>query len=340
MNSRAKALCSFAAVSRALSLVIIVFLGCLSADPALAQGQKKGDASIRLEYQFIETGAFHSDPFEFGYWKTKTHVALVSGSYAFNDRWTVFAALPYVRKRFVPTPDPNNPFDPPNGDPHNPNDAYWIDFVPTDKSFWDDGEYHGALQDFSIGVSYRVAKGPWTLHPYISYGVPASDYPFFAKAAIGLNLWTVPVGMSFSFVPYFSDWHFEGDVAYVFSEKPLGRNVDYWLAHVSAGYWFKSNLSVNAFLSLKYVREGISIFDPVFSNGDPFNYPAAFDTEEWWNHDRLVGNRNLNFGLGIDYSFSREWQLSASTFQSVWTEESNEVDFAFTLGITRFFGGE
>lgn len=321
-------------------LPLILLIGGVLADQAIAQGQKKGDASLRLEYQFIETGTFISDPFEFGYWKTDTQVVLLSGDYAINDRWTVFAALPYVRKRFVPNVDPNDPLALPNGDPHNPNDAFWIDFVPPDKSFWDDGAYHGALQDFSIGVSYRVARGPWTLHPYISYGVPASDYPFFAKAAIGKDLWTLPVGMTFSFVPYFSDWHFNGDVAYVFSEKPLGRNVDYWLAHVSAGYWFKSNLSVNAFLSLKYVREGLSLLDPVFSNGDPFNYPAAYDTREWWEHDRLVGSRNLNFGVGINYAFSPEWQLSGSTFQSVWTEESNEVDFAFTLGITRFFGGE
>jgi hypothetical protein len=226
------------------------------------------------------------------------------------------------------------------GDPHNPNDPYWIDFVPPDKRFWDDGKYHGDLQDFSIGVSYRVRKGPWTLSPYISYGVPASDYPFFAKAAIGKRLWTLPVGTSFSYVPYFSDWHFDGNVAYVFSEEPLGINVDYWLVDLSAGYWFRADLSVNAFLSLKYVREGISLLDPNFIDGDPATavYPDDWDTELWWHHDRLIGNQNLNFGLGFDYFFSREWKVSGSGYQSVWTEESNEIDFAFTLGLTRFFG--
>ena len=206
------------------------------AAPSYSQEQRAGDASIRLEYQFIRTGSFTTDTVDFDYWTTDTQVALLSGDYAINDRWTVFAALPYVRKRFNAAPDPNNPFHPPNGDPHNPNDPYWIDFVPPDKRFWDDGDYHGAFQDFSIGVSYRIARGPWTLHPYVSYGVPASDYPFFAKSAIGLNLWTVPVGIAFNYVPYFSDWHFDGNVAYVISEKPLGRNVDYWLGDLSAGY--------------------------------------------------------------------------------------------------------
>jgi hypothetical protein len=306
------------------------------ATPAHGQEQQRGDASMRLEYQVFRTGSFYSQDQEFDYWTTDTQVAMLSGDYAINERWTVFAALPYARKRF-------NSEVAWGGDPHNPNDPYWVDFVPPDKRFWDDGKYHGAFQDFSVGVSYQIQLGPWALSPYVSYGVPASDYPFFAKAAIGKNLWTIPIGMTFSFVPYFSDWHFDGNVAYVFSEEPLGVNVDYWLTHLSAGYWFKANLSVDAFLSLKYVREGLSLLSPEFNSPDatfPPVYPDDFDTEKWWQHDRLIGNRNLNFGLGFDYFFSPEWKVSGSGFQSIWTEESNEVDFAFTLGVTRYFGDE
>jgi hypothetical protein len=324
-------------LKRPLASLTLPFLASLLAfaAPALGQGQQRGDASLRLEYQIIRTGSFLAQDVEFDYWTTDTQVALLSGDYAINDRWTVFAALPYVRKRF-------NSEVPWGGDPHNPNDPYWIDFVPPDKRFWDDGDYHGDFQDFSVGVSYSVAKGPWTLNPYISYGVPATDYPFFAKAAIGLNLWTVPVGTAFSFVPYFSDWHFDGNVAYVFSEKPLDINVDYWLVHLSAGYWFKANLSVNAFLSLKHVPHGLAQLSVDFRSDDatiPPTYPDDFDTEEWWQHDRLVSHRNLNFGLGFDYFFSPQWKVSGSGYQSVWTEESNEVDYAYTLGFTRFFGG-
>lgn len=318
-----------------LTVTLLVSL-LVYAAPLRSQEQQRGDASMRIEYQFIRTGSFLSQDQEFNYWTTDSQVAVLSGDYAFNERWTVFAALPYVRKRF-------NSEVPWGGDPHNPNDPYWIDFVPPDKRFWDDENYHGAFQDFSVGISYRLQNGPWTLYPYISYGVPASNYPFFAKAAIGKNLWTVPVGMSFSYVPYFSDWHFEGSVAYVFSEKPLGYNVDNWLVDLSAGYWFKANLSVEAFINLKYVRDGISLLSTDFLSDDaasPPVYPDDYDTETWWHHDRLVGNRNLNLGLGIDYFFTREWKVSGSAYQSVWTEESNEVDFAFTLGITRFFGSD
>ena len=297
-----------------------------------AQGQQRGDGSVRMEYQFIRTGTFYSQDQEFDYWTTDTQVALLSGDYVLNENWTVFASLPYVRKKFISEVDWG-------GDPHNPNDPYWIRFVPPDTRFWDDGEYHGALQDFSIGVSYRVVKDNWTLNPYISYGVPASDYPFYAKAAIGRNLWTIPVGLSFGFVPYFSDWHFDGNVAYVFSEKPLDQNVNYWLFHFSAGYWFRANLSVNAFVSRKETN-GVSLLDPVFYDGDPLNYPGDYDTEEWWHHDRLVGSRSMNLGVGVEYFVSPEWKISGTAFQSIWNDESNEIDFAFTLGVSRYFGGE
>jgi hypothetical protein len=303
---------------------------------APAYGQKSGDGSIRLEHQFIRTGTFFSKDQEFDYWTTDTQVMVLSGDYAINNRWTAFASLPYVRKRF-------NSEVPWGGDPHDPSASYWVDYDPPNKDFWDDGDYHGGLQDFSAGISYRIDRGPFTLHPYVSFGVPATDYPFFAKAAIGANLWTIPVGTSISFVPYFSDWHFAGDIAYVFSEKPLGKNVDYWLAHLSAGYWFEANLSVNAFFSLKYARKGVSLLSSEFVVEDassPPVYPDDYGTREWYNHDRLIKHRNLNYGIGVDYFISPEWKISGSGYRSIWTEESNEVDFAFTLGITRFFSGK
>jgi len=315
-----------------LTLPLVASLLVVAA-PAYSQGQQRGDASVRLEYQFIRTGTFYSQDLEFDYWTTDTQVALLSGDYALNENWTVFASLPYVRKKFVSEVDWG-------GDPHNPNDPYWIRFDPPDKRFWDDGDYHGSLQDFSIGVSYRVVKDNWTLNPYISYGVPAADYPIFAKAAIGRNLWTLPVGLSFGFVPYFSDWHFDGNVAYVFSEEPLGRNVDYWLFHLSAGYWFRANLSANVFLSRKDTN-GLSLLDPVFAPGaDPLDYPNGWDTEAWWQHDRLVGSRSMNLGVGVEYFLSPEWKISGTVFESVWNDESNEIDFAFTLGVSRYFSGQ
>jgi hypothetical protein len=310
-------------------------LACLCGVDTQAQSQSRGDASLRLEYQYIGTGAYQGDGFVAGYWTTDSHVLLLSGDYALSERWTIYAALPYVKKRFNPeAPVPGLP----DGDPHDPTADYWVDFIPPDRRFIDDGNYHGGLQDLSLGLMYRAVDGPaWTVSPYIGYAVPASDYPFYAKAAIGQNLWSFPVGVSVRFVPYFSDWHFRGNLAYVFSEEPLNINVDYWLGFLSAGYWFKPNFSVDVFLSTKYLRNGLILpwdytDDPTFSN-----YPADFGTELWYHHDRLLRHRILNLGVSIDYFLNEKYQLSGSYFETIWADQTNEVDNGFSIALTRYF---
>ena len=152
-----------------------------------------------------------------------------------------------------------------------------------------------------------------------------------------MNLWNIPVGVDVSFIPYFSDWHFRGNLAYVFSEEPLGVNVDYWLAYLSAGYWFQPNFSMDVFLSSKYLIDGL-IIDYDF--GNLANYPDDFDTEEWWHHDRLLRHRIVNIGIGFDYFLSERYQLSGTYFRSVWSDQTTEVENAYSIALTRYFGGD
>ncbi len=312
---------------------VMVLLGWLLVsplvNPVLAEG--KGEGSIRVEYQFIHADAFNDDVTTYDYWTTDTQALMFSGNYTFADNWTVFVSLPYVQKRFQSEVDWG-------GDPHNPNDAFWIDFVPPDKRFIDDGDYHGGFQDLSVSVSYLAVDKALKLSPYIGYGVPVDNYPFYAKAAIGANLWTIPVGVNFSYIPYFDDWYVSGNVAYVFSERPLDVKVDYWSAHLAAGYWFKPNFSANVFLGLKYLVDGLVM--PWDFTDDPFyaDYPDAFDTEEWYNHDRLIRHRIVNAGVGFDYSFNEKYQVSGSYYTGIWSEQTSETGLAFTLGVTRHFG--
>jgi hypothetical protein len=312
---------------------LICVLAILSADIVLAQSQKKGDAQLRLEYQYIRTGDFDDTNFTFDYWTTDSHIAVLSGSYALSDKLSVFGALPYVQKRF-------NAGEQFGGDPHNPNDPWWIDFQPPDLRFIDDESYHGGLQDLVVGMQYLALEGPLSISPFISYGVPTNDYPFYAKAAIGANLWTVPVGLSFTFIPYFSDWFLQGSLAYVFSEKPLGHNVDYWLGNISFGYYFTPRFSMNVFLTGKSIRKGLLLPDDF--GGDPFygNYPDAYDTPEWWQHDRLLAHKFVNLGVAVDYFLNEKYQLSSSYYQGIWAEQTNVVDHAFALSLTRYFGAD
>ena len=311
---------------RGKSPSFIVLLGLVSF--VLAECAQAQTGSFRTEYQYIRTGSFFDDLYEFDYANTDTHALVLSGDYTFAKRWTVYASIPYVQKRHT------------GGDPHNPNDDFWVDFKPPDLRFIDDEKFHGGFQDLSVGFKYLALEGPVTLSPFIGYGVPTDNYPIYGKAAIGANLWNLPVGVAFTAQPYFSDWYLLGNIAYVFSEKPLDVNVDYWLGYISTGYYFTPRFSANIFLNGKSVRKGLKMpwdftDDPTYSN-----YPEAFDTPEWWQHDRLVRHRFANLGVGFDYYLNRNYQLSGSWFTGIWADQSNEVDWAVTFALTRYWGGD
>ena len=57
------------------------------------------DNSVRVEYQFIRTGDLDTSLGAIDIGKTDTHVILLSGDYWLNDRWKLFASIPYVQKR-------------------------------------------------------------------------------------------------------------------------------------------------------------------------------------------------------------------------------------------------
>ncbi|NGP53182.1 transporter [Thioalkalivibrio sp. XN8] len=311
-----------------LPLIALGALGLLlEAAPAAAQAQSRGDASLRIEYQYIRTGDFYDDSalFQQGgdVGTTDSHVLLLSGDYALGPRWTVFASLPYIQKQHQGT------------GPHN--FAEFVNFDPPDRTLVDDGDYHGGFQDLTVGVRYHALEGPLSVTPFISYGVPTTDYPFYGKAIIGPNLWRVPIGVDFGFQPYFSDWYFGASVAYVISEQSLGVNVNHWLAFGSAGYYFTPRFFASLFVSYKNTPNGLRM--PQDITDDPlYGNPADFDTPIWWQHDRLLAHRYTNVGLGLDYVLTQRNVVSFQYYTGVYTDQSNEVDNAFTLGITRYFG--
>ncbi|WP_405226705.1 hypothetical protein [Lentisalinibacter sediminis] len=301
----------------------------LLAGLACAGEQEHGDASFRVEYQYIRTGDFYDDsPFfvsggDVG--ETDTHALLFSLDYALNERWSVFASVPYIRKRHQGT---------------RPHDfTEFVTFDPPDRSLVDDGDFHGGFQDFTLGVEYRFAIGPAIVSPFLSYGVPTHEYPFYGKAIIGKNLWQVTAGAQLEYQPYFSDWYFGGSVAHVFSEEPLGVNVDHWLLSGSAGYFFGQRLLGRVFVVRKDSPHGLRLPGD-FTDSPTYQDPSDFDTELWWQHDRVLAHSFTNVGIGIDYVVSPRLQIAGQTFRTVDADQSNEIDYAVTFAVTVGFAGE
>lgn len=185
------------------------------------------------------------------------------------------------------------------------------------------------MQDFSFGFQYLALDGPLSVTPYLAYGLPTNDYPFYAHAAVGRNLWHLPVGVALSYMPYFSDWYFEADIAYVFTEKTIGVDISHFLISASASYYFTPRFAPKVFISIKHGYKGLD-----FPDDFP---PEVFDSEYWYVHDRTIKHNFINGGIGFDWILSDKYQLSGSIFTMIKPQQVNVIDIAGTIGLTRFF---
>lgn len=284
--------------------------------PAAWAQEHNGDLkhSIRLEYQYAKTGSidFNGEQFDLG--RTDTHVYILSGVYSLNDRWKIFGSIPYVQKRHK------------GASVHDPNVDFFV-YSPPDLRVVDDGAYHGGFQDVYVGAQYLAIDGPLSVSPYVSFGSPVSDYPTYGNAIIGKNVWEVPVGVAVELTPYFSDWSFEVDIAYVFSEEVIGVNLNYWLLHASASYYVTPRLAPRVFLTKRIAPHAYDWDDL----GDDW------DNEPGFQHDRILRHAYLNGGVGLDYVVSDRYSISATYYETIDQNIVAKVESAFTLALTRRF---
>jgi hypothetical protein len=294
--------------------VIITILVVGSA--AVAQEQiAQYKYSVGVEYHFMHTGQFVTNfgPMDIG--ETDTHVLLLSGAASLGERWTVYGSIPYVQKRHQ------------GAGVHNPN-VDFDTFTPPDFRLVDDGDYHGGLQDLTVGVMYQAVDGPLSVSPFLTYGTPMSNYPTYGNAAIGKQLWELAAGASIEFTPYFSDWHFQADVSYVFSEEVLGFDLNYWYWYASASYFVTPRLVPRVFLVQRIAPNALSF---------PEDFPLGFDNEHFYEHDRTLKHDFLNGGIGVNYIVNDRYAILANVFKTFEADNVVEIEFAVTLGLNYRF---
>lgn len=282
------------------------------------QVQQKGDASLTLEFQYIETGDFVSSFGRADIGAIDTQVMLFSGTYALTKRWAVMASVPYIRRRYIGVA------------PHDAV-AEFSNFEPPDLTFIDDGSYQSGFQDLYMGVQYRVKDGPISVTPYMYYGTPTNRYHIYGWSAIGRNIWHLPVGVKLAYRPYFSDWYFSSDVAYVFTEKTLGVNISHWLIRASASYYFTPRFAPNIYISIKKSFNGLD-FDEEFLS-------KYLDTETFFLHDRVLKHNYFDAGVGFDWILSDKYKVSGNIFKMVTPDQTNDIEFAASIALTRYFSG-
>jgi len=210
----------------------------------------------------------------------------LEADYAFTNRLSVTAGLPYVFAKYT---DPNPP-------------PYPIPFLPTDQCrCWQSG-----LQDFGITTRYNLAGGAggaFALTPSVSLGTPSHDYNFRGESALGRDLTEVRIGLDAGrrLDAILRNLSVQGAYSYAIVEKVMGISTNRSNANLEGDYVIKRKLLVRGQVFWQRTHGGLRFGSP---SPPGLVFPGEVDTPELLNqHDRLLRDNYWHAGGGLGYSF-------------------------------------
>lgn len=280
-------------------------------DEAQAGEPSRGTLTVGYQMQhtqglIIDGGSVRGDT------TTDAHIVFVAVDYLLDDHWQVHAELPFIRKRSSGGPGAHDPS---------------ILTVPhPEAEFLDDGNYHGALQDWVVGVSYHTHWGPFAVEPHLIVTLPSHDYSHFANAGIGQNLWRIKVGVDFSHRLESSNFYYTAGYSYEVWEQVLGINLDKQHFRATAGYFF-----------------GPKVAGWIFVNGRLGNGLGSTEigtdrtTEVFYQHDRIAEHNFVLGGLGANYRINDRYSISVTGGKMLWGRNVHELKYAYDLALVRSF---
>jgi hypothetical protein len=300
----------FVGKSERIGLAAIALACAFETADAQEDAESAPRGQMAFTYQYQKAQNLVSEDFVIAGAPITTHLVDVSVSYRIKDRWTVSAGLPYISREWK------------GGPSHNP-----LNIVPPqlDSKFVDDGHFHGFFQDLRLGASYLVIDEPLSVEPYLEYGIPASDYPFFASSAVGRNMLTLEAGATFAYRPPFLPWYFSLRAGYVMADSVLGVDTDGMRVVADAVRFINERLSANVFLTSKN------------STGITPPQTPDFTSELWYQHDKIIRHNYANLGLGLDWSLGERNVVNFTVLKMVHVEDVFELQEALSVTLSRAF---
>jgi hypothetical protein len=245
---------------------------------------------------------------------TDTRSLMLGIDYRLNQRWSLQASLPYIRKRSRNDPGAHDPTALARPRPAS--------------EFIDDGSYHGTFQDWQLGATYHTTLAGLDLRPHVVLTYPAQDYVFFASAAAGQRLARLRLGFDASRRWGSSNAHYAAGYSYELVERVLGYNLDKHHFRASGRYDFSPALSASVFVN---ARRGHGAQPSDFFADRPQG------NERWFQHDRLLRQNFGLAGLGATWRLDERWALSASRSWMVWGDSIHDTDYAYEVLVQRAF---
>jgi hypothetical protein len=270
----------------ALSFFALVLLG-LTARNVAAQAWvlPKGTGTITLEHQRLyNTGHRRIGGVLQNSGQSIDMALYVEGEYAFTDRLSVSAGIPYVFAKNTAS-----------GPPLKPIPVLAWDACHCWQSDW---------QDFGVTARYNVFNGAFALTPSVSFGLPSHDYEFRGEAAVGRNLkevqFSVDLGRRLDALS--ERLSVQSRYSYAIVERPIDIPNNRSNARWEAAYQMTRKLSTYGFVSWQHTHGGLTFGSPVAGAALPF--PGEVNTDErLLQHDRMMRDNYWHVGGGGSYGF-------------------------------------
>ncbi len=213
--------------------------------------------------------------------------------YFFADRWSAHLGIPFIEAKYSG--------DAPHCITQAPPQCQGA-VVPSqphpESAFLDDGYYHGAWQDWNLGLAYHTSINDYLLTPSITAYIPSHHYTFFAQAAVGQDLRKIEVALDLAHQFELSNLYYRVRLGRVFAEKTLGQSIDHNRLDLELGYFLNDAWTVKVFGAGKK------------GNG----YTGGYDqtTELWYHHDQRAQHNYADLGAGFDYRVNDKYPVAAS----------------------------
>jgi hypothetical protein len=246
-----------------------------------------GEGAVTFTYQKIDnSGHRRTNGFLVPRGVSEDMSLYVEAEYAFTNRFSVTAGLPYVFAKYTDANAPPRP----------------IPFLPEDECrCWQSG-----WQDFGATARYNLVGGPsgaFVVTPSVSLGAPSHDYNFRGEAALGRKLVEARVGIDAGrrLDVLSSSMSIQGGYSYAFVEAVNGLSTNRSNARLEADYVIKRRLQVLAQTFWQRTHGGLRFGSPA-APGPIF--PGEVNTAELlYEHDRLLRDNYWHAGGGVAYSF-------------------------------------
>jgi len=201
----------------------------------------------------------------------------------------------------------------------------------------DNGNYHGAFQDFRVNVRYNLWAHPLMVTPFVALGVPSHDYIYFAHSAGGTDQREYAFGASFgrSFEPVLPRVYAQGIYTFLIPEKVQGIRTYRSRLDWDVGYFPTRRLSIKSLGTLQIGHSGLSVGDGPGSLGDfPVRVPSNV---VWAHHDQTARISFLNVGGGASLTVTKSWSAFANLTTTVWGKNGHAISVGEVVGISWSF---